>query len=298
MQKRRKAKRMTPPMLATKYSRAEKLDATAANFPALKHFWSKDNVLLHQTNPDGGYLIDSVGTQHAFWEHGWMLDERGYAKYSFNGGPTCPEPFEAPVLRDFMLIGCGRITWTTRALSIGGSISQYEKPWPSGVSWDITRPPNSATPSAFRDDNNYSNPVEFSFSEELSTTTWYTDENANGQPDPNNPGILGCFATVVRPSSGVCDMHWAGRADDPIATMPNPEYEMHPMTAFVGTLQGPYGTLGDDFATGWTTFPCNRFEWSALLYFEDGAPTDVEEAMRWMAQYNDGRMYPGWKGKK
>ena len=75
--------------------------------------------------------------------------------------------------------------------------------------------------------------------------------------------------------------------------MYDPGWEEHTLTMKVGSIQGTLPTLGD----GWTMFPGNRFEWVALMYFDNGAPADMEDAMRWMAQYNDIRIYPGWMNK-
>jgi hypothetical protein len=273
-------------MVVNRYSGGVILPPTAANFPALKNFWDMNHVL-------GADLRDTVGTQHATSSAGhWYVDAEGFAKWQINGGNYCPANFEAPGNRDFMLIGCGRISWNTRASTIGGWASSGGAPYAAGISFDVSIPPVSASPNAFLDANNYSATAPWSFSNNFAVS-WETDPiTLNAHPDPINPGIKGCFATVISPSAGTCKSYWAGRTGQ--TALYDPGFEAHTLTMAVGNIQGTWPALGN----GWTMFPGNRFEWVALMYFDSGAPTDMEEAMRWMAQYNDIRLYPGWVNKK
>lgn len=282
---RRKAPRLTRPMIVHRYSGSSILAPTSDNFPALKHFWDMNHV-------SGAVIRDTVGDQHITSSAGaWVLDSEGFAKYKIDGTNWAPTSFEAPGDRDFMLVGCGRISWNIRAFSIGGMIDGGPDPAPgTGISFDVSLAPVSAAPNAYFDADNRSETAPWSFSDDFSET-WVTDpETYNCYPDPANPGIKGCFATVISPSAGTCMGYWAGRIGETAAY--DPIYEAHNHTIF-GDIQQTWGAVGN----GWTMFPGNRIEWVALMYFDTGAPLDMEEAVRWMAQYNDFRLYPGWVRK-
>ena len=260
------------------------LAPTAANFPALKHFWDVNHI-------SGAVLSDNVGTQHVTTDSGhWLVDSEGFAKWGAAGGNYCPANFEAPGNRDFMLIGCGRISWNTRASTIGGMASSGGEPYAAGIAFDVSIPPNIASPNAYLNANNYTDTAPWSFADDFSTFE-INPETLNWLPNSSNPGIVGCFATVVSPSAGTCKSYWAGRLGQTAAY--DPGFETHTLAMEIGSIQGAWPALGN----GWTMFPGNRFEWVAILYFENGAPTNMEEAMRWMAQHNDIRLYPGWAGK-
>lgn len=264
------------------YSGNERLPPTQSNFPALKHFWDMNHIAE-------AVLLDTVGTQHVTADAGrWLRTDEGFAKWEITGGNYAPASFAAPGDRDFMLVGCGRISWNTRASTIGGMASDGP-PYPSGIAYDVSVPPVSASPNAYLDDSNYTNIAPWSFPDDFSA--FKTDPaTLNILPNPTNPGIVGCFATVISPSAGTCKSYWAGRTGK--TALYDPGYEEHTLTV-VGSLNGTWGGLGN----GWTMFPGNRFEWVALMYFENGAPTDMQDAVQWMAQYNDIRLYPGWQDK-
>ena len=285
---KRKSRRMTPPMLASKYSGSEILKPTAANFPALKNFWDKNNIV-------GAELRDTIGSQHVISSEGhWYEGEEGFAKWTIPGGNYTPEQFEAPANRDFMLIGCGRISMATRECTIGDSANVG-----AGVSFGTAYPANHIA-SAQIDFDNKTLAGEYSFSDEL-PDSWSIDENGNVHPndsvDSDNVGIWGCWATVVSPSAGTCIGRWAGRNSDTAGYNVPYEEVVYPVTGSIQQSWPKLGTPGID-GTLWTMFPGNRFEWVGLLYFESGAPTDMQAAMEWMAQHDDIRMYPGWKGKQ
>lgn len=275
----RKAAKLIKPMSA--YTNAY---ISQANYPALKHLWDMNHI-------SGAVLQDMIGTQHVTAGAGqWLLDAEGFAKWEINGGNYAPADFEAPGDRDFMLVGCGRISWNTRASTIGGMASIPGPPYPAGIAFDVSIAPISASPNAYLDASNYTETAPWSFPDDFSL--FETDpETLNLLPNSANPGIVGCFATVVSPSAGTCKSYWAGRVGQTAAY--DPIFEEHTLSV-IGSIQGSWGHLGN----GWTMFPGNRFEWVALLYFENGAPTDMKAAMCWMAQYDDIRLYPGWLGKR
>lgn len=273
-------------MLVNKHAGAERLVPNSANFPSLKHLWDMNNV-------SGNQLIDTVGTQHITTAAPqWYLDSEGFAKWGVAGGNWASAPFEAPGNRDFMLVACGRISWDTRALSIGGQISDADGPGTRrGISFDVTVPPSTAAPNAFVDANNYAQTAPWTFADDFADD-WYTDPDTfNSHPNPDNPGIKGCLATVISPSAGTCKSYWAGRIGETAAYDPMFETQTH---TILGSIQGSWSEIG----AGWTMFPANRFEFAALMYFDSGAPLDMQDAITWMAQYGDIRLYPGWAGKK
>jgi hypothetical protein len=282
---RKTASRLIKPM--SSYTSA---DITQANFPALKHFWDMNHV-------SGAYLLDTVGNQHAKSSSGhWMVDADGFSKWSINGGQYLPADFEAPGDRDFMLIGCGIITWKTRAFTIGQAVT-YDRslypqmitadPIPAGIAFDISS--MYITPSAYYDASNMSDPIAFPWCDDLATGMYAVGENLF--PYPGNRGVEGCFATVISPSNGTTKMYWAGRVGETAAYDTLPFEEIN--CTITGNIKRTWPVLGG----GLTMFPGNRFEWVALLYFDNGVPTDIKAAICWMAQHNDIRLYPGWIGK-
>lgn len=270
-QLKRKSRRMTPPMLASKYSGSERLEATAANFPALKNFWGMDSIVDR-------VLYDSVGNKDL---HGttdeWVLTEEGYSKLGTEAEilPVPTEKYEAPGDRDFMLLGCATLRASSlgnmRLVTVGGN-GVYSDPLAAGISFN----PRNLTGaiSAYLDSDNYAANATMSFASTPNRTT----------------AITGCYAVVVSPTAGTVTTHWAGRNDD------EPAYEVSDTLASdtLGSIQATWPAIG----AGWTCNPDNRLEWTSLLMFESGAPKDMEEAMKWMAQHDDIRLYPGWKGKK
>lgn len=278
----RKAPKLTRSMFVNRHSGSDRVAPTAENFPALKHFWDKNHI-------SGAVLQDTVGTQHITSSEGhWYLSEEGFAKWTIGGDNNAPAKFEAPSNRDFMLIGCGRISLATRECTIG-TVPGAD----ASMSFD-TGYPTSHAPNAYLDASNYTLAGQYSFYDDL-PNAWTLDGNNNVQPydtaDPSNVGIWGCFATVINPTAGTCIGRWAGRETDTASYNVGYEEILLPVT---GSIASPWPELG----TLWTMFPGNRFEWVALMYFDSGAPYDMEEAMRWMAQYNDIRLYPGWVNKK
>lgn len=267
-------------MVVNRYSGSEILEPTAGNFPALKNFWDMNHI-------SGADLLDTIGGQHATASAGqWYVDSEGFAKWEINGGQTLPGDYEAPGDRDFMLIGCGLVSFKTRAVTIGQYATLGADPVPAGVAFELSHPA-PVSPSAFYDTSNYSNSELFSFSDQLSSSMPSSGENII--PDPANRGVKGCFATVVSPAAGTVKGYWAGRTGETASYDPGYEEVTYTMT---GSVPGTWPALG----AGWTMYPGNRFEWVALMYFDSGAPLDMEEAMRWMAQYDDIRLYPGWIG--
>jgi len=281
-------------MLASKYSGSDRLEPTAENFPALQNFWDKNHV-------DGAYLRDTVGTQDVWGDHGqWFVDETGFSKWSISGGNYTKDYFEAPGARAIVLLTSGLVSAKWRPMSIGAGMTPGEhatlpegfterppgSPQPPGVSTDFSA---AAQWALYVDENNYAEPPLFSFTELLSQTQPSIGENM--YPDPSNPGIRGCAATVIDFARSSATVHWAGRVGNTASY--DPIYEAHE-AVWVGTMPETLGAMGN----GLSTHPSNRFEWSALMYFDSGAPLDIEEAMRWMAQHDDFRLYPGWKGKQ
>lgn len=283
---KRRARRMTPPMLVSKYSGGEKLRATAENFPALKSFWDMNHI-------DGAWLLDTVGTHHLESSEGkWFIADDGrFAKWTTIGSNHAEQKLEAPGDRDIVMLASGLVTRNWRPMTIGAHMSSDAESGvyvPPGVAFDLSYPA-LISPPGLLDKDNYTNGAAFSFKDEFSLS-YQIGENV--YPNLDNPGVTGCLGTVVSPSAGTASMHWAGRTG--VTAAYDPGYEAHDCPPLVGSIQGTWPELGD----GLSTWPGNRFEWIALLYFESGAPNDLEEAMRWMAQYDDFRLYPGWKGKQ
>ena len=263
---RRRVRRMTPAMLVEKYSDSEILEATADNFPALKNFWDKNHV-------SGLVATDTVGTQDiTSLDDEWGLDERGFHKFDTGSTQQPPGDYEAPGDRDFMLLGCAYIALHLRLVTIGGN-GLFSDPNAPGLSFNPSYP--DANYSAFLDPSNYASNNALSFAGDISSS---------------NP-VTGCYAVVVSPSAGTVSTHWAGRNSS------GATYEVSTDTdaaTAAGSIQTTWPALG----TGWTMDPLNRLEWVGLMMFESGAPNDIQEGMEWMAQYDDVRLYPGWKGKQ